>query len=414
VLGRIDAGDMIDNDDTRRVQQLIENQIGAGLLTELRNIWVQFLKCDDDATEEMLELGRRWYELTKDDPDEKPDDGGAIGQELADALDDLADAIAQEMDNADGLKEMLEKLGEAIRESDKEMEARFKARSDARNVFHGHSAGMPAGTYHAFQGWRDPTLDERSLARRTAQEILEAYMREKTLMPHMAVLPPGRLNARQAMTRQAQKAQGMYPTATPFKTVKRKANPSPPLDVGIVVDTSYSQSAAVTASAKGAYALAQAVKIIPDGRVAMATFGDMALKILGPYDQLKGVPVLKDGGGTGHFRQAVRSIDGEMNFLRKGAARLLVVVTDGYLNPPEFEGRDDILKRLLKNGAHILWVHTGAPGGDSSAIGPNARYADHWVIPDIKHPFYRAVQMTDPADVPRLICEEAVKVLEQT
>lgn len=409
ILGRIDGGDMEDNAETKRVRRLIAASLGNELLGKLENIWQRFLKCQDDDGDEMLALGVEWYKLTQDDPNDPPQSGGTeIGQELSDLLDELAEAVAKEIGNDAGLKRMLERMADAIKKSDKEMADRAQARADARVVF----GGPPTSQHWAFQGWQMPTAQQRSLARRTAQKILDAYMREKTLMPHMSVLPPGRLNARSAMNRQAQKHQGMYPSAAPFKTVRRKANPSPPLDVGIVVDTSFSQSAAVKASAAGAYCLGQAVKIIPDGRVSLVTFGDRATRILGPHDRLQGVPDLKEGGGTGFLKQAMRAVDGEMNFLRKGAARLLVIVTDGQLNPPEFEGRDEVLQRLLDNGVHILWVHTARPGSDPSPVGPNRKFHDFWTIPVLKNPNYRVAHMTDPGELPKMICEEAVKVLQ--
>lgn len=411
ILGRIDGGDMENNAETKRVRRLIDASLGNELLGKLENIWRRFLKCQDDDDATMLALGTEWYKLTQDDPNDPQSGGTEMGQELSDLLDKLAETVAKEIGNDAGLKKMLERMADAIRASDKEMADRAQARAAARAVF-GELGGAPQNQHNAFTGWQPPNGDERSLARRTAQKILDAYMREKTLMPHMAVLPPGRLNARAAMNRQAQRSMGMYPTAAPFKTVTRKANPSPPLDVGIVVDTSFSQSAAVKASSSAAYSLGQAVKIIPDGRVSLVTFGDKAAKVLGPYDRLQGVPCLNEGGGTGFLKQAVRAVDGEMNFLRKGAARLLVIVTDGMLNGNEFQGRDEMLQRLLKNGAHILWVHTARPGRDASPVGPNTEFHDHWTIPVLKHPNYRVAHMTSTAELPQLICDEAVKVLE--
>jgi hypothetical protein len=428
ILGRRDGGSILDSPEVDAVEEAVINGLikegedraaGVKLLLQLEEIWKQFLATDSEDTDEFMRLGKEWYDLTQDDGNDDEGQSGEMSKEMQEALENLGNAIMEQASGSKEMSDLLKKLAAAVDRKTSDAEKRDQAKKDAAQVFH-DDGGRPTGRYKTFYGWREPTVPERRLGRKTADDILKAYIREKAVVTTSSDRPPGRLNPRAAMQGQAQRAMGMYPTVEPFTRKDRIHTNSPPLKVGILVDTSDSQSEPAQASASGAYSLAAAIKSIPDGQVALVTFGDRAKKILGPWEKLPGVPRLEGGGGTGHFKRGLRALEGELHLMRTGAARLLVIVTDGMLNHDEYFGRDEMIKRYLDAGVHVLWVVTGSQMyfSDESNIGGNGKAwygSEEWFIPEIRHPLYKVARpYLDHDQIPKMITAEAVRTLKET
>lgn len=431
ILARADGGSLMPGPELDKVRTEVEAVLTFPLLKKLRDIWREFLDADDYDTPRLMDLGKEWYELTKDDGDQdsggEGGDGGessggsGIPKALEDALNALGEAVMGDASGSEELAKILKRLAEADAKRKSESGQKEEAKRKADRIFHGQQGGAPTGLYQPLRGFRPPTTQERILARRTSKGILKAYVRESAYTKTTSKVPPGRFKASVAIQGDAQAAQGMYPTVEPFTRKEYQRTSSPPLKVGILGDTSDSQDGPVKYTASGAWSLASAVRAIPDGSVAMAIFGDKARKVFGPWEKPKQVPNLRAGGGTGFFKDALRALEGELNLMRGGAARLLVIVTDGMLNPSEYAGRDELLKRYLNASVHILWVVTGSVGYFDlmSKVGLNGKWGyggdAPWYIPEIVHPNFRVARpYTDAAAISKMICDEAVKTLEST
>jgi hypothetical protein len=408
VLARASAGSILPGDELDGVRKAVEATIGQSKLAQLQQIWTEFQNTDD--AESFMRLGKQWFDLTEDDgsnDDDPGEGGGGVPQELKDALDALADKAMGDASGSEALAKLLKKLIEAAAGKKSEARSRKEAKRTADEVFHGEDAGPASGVDHALLGFRTPTASERRLAHKTARKILSAYIREKAVTTTHSDRPPGRLSPRAAMTGQAQMAMGMYPTVEPFTRKERAHTNSPPLKVGIIQDVSASQDTPAKASASGAYSLAAATKIIPDGIVAMVGFGDEVTKIIGPWEKPKGVPELDTNAGTEYLIKAMKALEGELHLMRQGSARLMVIVTDGMLSLTDMNARDPALKRYLNAGVHVLWVNTGHQRTNNNHLPVN-------VIGERGQKVHIAYPYMDTDKIPQMINDAAVKALEET
>ncbi|MFF3517367.1 hypothetical protein ACFYX0_38565, partial [Streptomyces sp. NPDC002573] len=123
----------------------------------------------------------------------------------------------------------------------------------------GHRAPSPV------TGTRPPTPSEKAAAGHLARALRAAAYRERTVTVTASAVPPGRLNMRGALARDAQKAAGALPTAQPWIRTQRRQGPTPPLRVGIAVDVSGSMRAAAHPIASAAWILAKAAALTGPG-----------------------------------------------------------------------------------------------------------------------------------------------------
>jgi hypothetical protein len=170
--------------------------------------------------------------------------------------------------------------------------------------------------------------------------------------------------------------------------------------VGIVQDVSGSQSEAAAAAVSGAWSLAKAANDIPGAQVAMVSFGDDVHAIIKPFTKMTEVPVLHTNAGTYHFLDAVKTAEGELNLTRPGAARLLVILTDGDFMTGDHYGRDNALRRFTSFGVKILWVDTDGHGAYLPAKMPGLRISS-------------GAASGNYSAIPSVICHEAVNALTQ-
>jgi hypothetical protein len=363
VLARIDAGSIIASQETIELENMVRNTFGDEGYDNLRAIWMETHNVEDDDTEGMMELGRRWFKETGDGGQDQQHgeccesdegDGDTLTRILSKAA---GDAVRE----ASGQAAKDRRKARILSKSEKsavEAAARRQAKSKADGVFAGEA--QPVG--HPVTGYRTPTGPEMALARSTRRKLQAAYVPERAVTQVTRVLPPGRLSVRALMQQDAQKKAGLIPDVEPFKYKDRRHVSTPPLKVGIIQDVSGSQSGAARAAVSGAWSLAKATTMIEDTEVAMVSFGNAVHKIIGPRQKLPKVPVISANAGTQYFLDSLRAIEGVLNLTRGGSARLLVILTDGYLSSHDLEGRDAALRRLTEYGVKILWCVTDGDG----------------------------------------------------
>jgi hypothetical protein len=214
-------------------------------------------------------------------------------------------------------------------------------------------------------GQRMPTGAEQAAAGRLARALRAAAHRERVAVTRTSPIPPGRLRMREVLAAEAQRAASKIPTAEPFIRTIRSQSPTPPLRVGIACDISSSMADWSRPVASAAWILARAVAHVPDARSATVVFGRGVHPVTYPGATPRMVRGFTADDPTEEFCKAVDALDGALDLSRAGAARLLVVVSDGRFRPDQRLGGQERVSRLLKAGCGVLWL---APGPRSNPL----------------------------------------------
>jgi hypothetical protein len=408
-LARVDSGSVFRTDKIDEIEGIVRDAFGDKDFDELREIWLAAQACDDDDAETMLELGHRWFDLTQDagddqqpmgiaiemdgDNDGDGSEGDGLGKALADGAKESEDEASGKADE-DRRNNRINMQRQAART---EAAAQRQATAKASQVFGGGAGDPDPYSGHPVIRYRTPTREEVNRARMTRRRLQSAYVPEKTVTKVTNPLPPGRMSTWALHQRNLQRRAGIVPTAEPYTYMDRKHVTTPPLKVGIVQDVSGSQSGAAAAAVSGAWSLAKAANDIPDAKIGMVSFGNDVHSIIKPLTKVTKVPVINANAGTHYFLDALRAIEGELELTRSGAARLLVILTDGDLAFHDIQGRDAALRRLTGFGVKVLWVDTDGYGNYLPRKMPGL------------HIFDKASGNYD--SIPSVICHEAVTAL---
>jgi hypothetical protein len=359
LLARTDGG-ILTPTETTPVEAVIDTILGADALTGLRAIWQEAFTVSDDDANSMIELGRRWCEIIGTDPDiTEPDPSStgepspgsgvpspltvAIGQSLA----AVARAVAGEEAPADPAAVA------AAAKAAQEAAGKAAART-ARKIFGGSG---PRTGHTAIAGTRPPTTEERTAARVLAAALSTAGIRDRVATKSTSPTPPGRLRMRGALAADAQRAAGALPTAEPFTRTTRHAVPTPPLRLGIACDVSGSMRLVAAPVASTAWILAHAARhtIVP-ADTATVIFGKHVRPITRPGTAPTAVTEFEANDNWEAIDTAIDALDGALGLSRPGAARLLVIVSDGHFRDEPRRAGQTKLDRLRANGCGVLWL----------------------------------------------------------
>ncbi|MEY9859780.1 hypothetical protein ABH935_005413 [Catenulispora sp. GAS73] len=354
VAGRVDNGTLTIS-EARPVVLAAKKVLGSDLLKKLRVVWKSATQLADDDTDGMIAAGRAWCDLLNIAPDKpEPTPTHATGGRRP------AELVAQAV-KATAAKVRINSAAESRNSGPSPAEAAAAERSEQA-----HTANIAAGVFAPHSpcgqvtGSRPPTAVERRAAARLAQQLRRAAVRERAATPTASALPPGRLNVRAALAKDAQRAAGVIPTAEPWRAVNRKTTPTPPLRIGIVVDTSASMSAFTEPIASIAWILARAAALsATDATTAAVHFsGKTAAAITRPGDNPAQVSTFKADNGGHPIGTAIDAVDGGLGLARPGAARLLVIVSDGVFTDSENNAARKRTERLVGTGCPVLQVTT--------------------------------------------------------
>jgi hypothetical protein len=296
ILGRRDAG-ILEPGEAEPVARTVGNILGPGLLATLTTIWQAAHGTADDDAAAMEAHARAWCEALGAAPDKPAPEpatpeadastgtgtGTGSGEAQPIAGGDLREAIGEAV-AAVAVHEAAGAVERAAVEAVAAARARVRAEQAARarqaakvaeRVFApGARPFNPPGS-----GWRDPspavtgtrppTPGEKTAAAHLARALRAAAYWERAVTVTASAAPPGRLNMRGALARDAQKAAGATPTALPWVHTERRHTPTPPLRVGIAVDVSGSMESATAPIASAAWIVARAAALTdPDSRTA--------------------------------------------------------------------------------------------------------------------------------------------------
>ncbi|MFF7337375.1 hypothetical protein ACFZAT_08525 [Streptomyces sp. NPDC008163] len=365
ILGRRDVG-ILDAGETRAVADLCEKVLGADLLATLTRIWSDVHQCADHDATTMLAHAQKWCDaLDAATPTRPMPPGladllsGAVrivmdSTAATDAADHAAQAAAT---TATAAKSKAQTQDRARRASQ-----RRQAAATAKSVFNTrgttvHPNGTPAPDCTPVTGTRRPTAAEKTAAARLSRALRAAAYREPTEERTTSPTPPGRLNMRAALARDAQRAVGVaVPTAEPFTHTRRRTAPSPPLRVGIAVDVSGSMRAACKPVASAAWIVARAAALTdPDSLTATIAYDKHLTALTRPTHRAPEQVTLFDANGGSHnLANALDALDHGLELSRPGTGRLLVIVTDAVYFGDEAAQAVTRIKRLTTAGCAVL------------------------------------------------------------
>jgi len=381
ICARADAG-ILPPGMVRPVEREVRRVLGRAKFAELQAIWKAAAVTGDEDADAMVELAAAWCKALGVEPDEPapgegedeegtgPGEGSGAGGEGADGADRaarpkpargrIATAVRRSTRRiaakaaAEGPAEPVSAKAEA--KARREEVARIGARVFALDEPGSGPTG--AGGPSPVTGSRIPVEAERGAAARLGRALRTAGERERIETRTTSAAPPGRLNLRAAVARDAQRAAGAIPTAEPWTATTRRHAPNPPLKVGIAVDVSGSMKAAAGPVASAAWILAHATRYAgPDNASATVAFGEAVTAITRPGKPPAAVPVFRAECVTERFCHAVDALDGVLDLTSPGAARLLVVVSDGrFVAPGEIDGARQRVAHLNGAGCAVLWL----------------------------------------------------------
>ncbi|MFB6525361.1 hypothetical protein [Streptomyces sp. NPDC056399] len=363
ILGRRDVG-ILDAGETKAVADLCEKVLGADLLATLTRIWTAAHQCADHDATAMLAHAQEWCDALDAAAPALPVPAG-----LADLLSGAVGVVMDSMaatDAADLAEQaaanhaMAAQSKAQARDRAQRAGQRRQAAATAKSVFNARGTvspdGTPAPRSNPVTGTRRPTAAEQSAASRLSRALRAAAYRERTEERTTSPTPPGRLNMRAALARDAQRAAGSVPTAEPFTHTRRRNSPTPPLRVGIAVDVSGSMRAACAPVASAAWIVARAAALTdPESLTATIAYDRHLTALTRPTHRApERVTTFEANGGAHNLGDAIDALDHGLALSLPGAGRLLVIVTDAQYRSDETAAAVTRVKQLTTAGCAVL------------------------------------------------------------
>ncbi|WP_194909622.1 VWA domain-containing protein [Catenulispora rubra] len=365
IIARRDAK-ILETPEIQPLRKAVTKILGRDRLKALTQIWRKARRVADLDAKAILELGVEWCQVLGVDPQgAEPEPGelepvGTVGA-LSGAIEKVGGLIAaaeaaedrREADQA--FADYFDRFTSTVREamSTEPGPDRVKARASADKVF---AKRGKAETSHV-TGSRLPTAEERSAAARLARQLRQAAYRERQETKMTSASPPGRLNMRGALVRDAQRAAGAVPTAEPWSITRRRHAPMPPLRVGVAVDVSASMSDATAPIASAAWILAKAAAMTdPDSKSATVSYNNALTAITYPGRAPVHVTEFQATRAGHRLDDTIDALNRGLDLDRPGAGRLLVIASDGQYGLREAAPAAARIKALLEAGCAVLWL----------------------------------------------------------
>lgn len=345
-------------------------------------------KSDDDNNDDNDDSNKAAGDKTDDadDADEATDDetgdGDASDQDAAakegrggkgkfDGMDDATDETDQTLDElspeeADLLRKTLSKIADDIAR-DWAVQPKIKL-ADPRETSVDVFTKKRKRKFHT----RQPLPSERKAAVDLARRIEAFSYTAPDVAKVRSLVPPGRLNTRDALRASAERKRGMMVTAKPWEGKRRRHVHNPPITVGLMTDVSGSMGWAEQLVAATSFVFSKAMTRV-SGRYAAVTFGDKVEPIVWPNEIINEVRVRSATGSSEDFDHGVAALDGILKLTTGKGVRLLVIVSDGhFVRRHEPDKAYQWYDKMTAAGVGIVWINGYTPRG---AVAKNAEIA---------------------------------------
>ncbi|MFC0313559.1 hypothetical protein ACFQNE_03155 [Gordonia phosphorivorans] len=291
--------------------------------------------------------------------------GGQGTGRQADSADDAATALLDALQNAADRAAATMKAAAGLTAPTATAQAKHRAaRARARTI---SAAAADARRRRHNVSFRAPTAAERAARERLRAALRKAADRGVDVSTVAHTTPPGQLNMRGLVHRQAQRATGQTVTATPWTSTRRRRRPQPSLTVAIAADISPSQDHVTDPVGVAAWLL-NVLTRDRGGQVETVTWHRTAAQL--PIGRGNEIPVATTDGNSRGLPDALHALDGMLHLTATDGARLAVVITDADL--PNGDVICGELQRLLDAGVKVLWLLSQPPNNYCRYVTPPA------------------------------------------
>lgn len=302
----------------------------------------------------------------KSDNDSKDGAGSDAAEEEANEKDhggiSFAD-IFNEMENkaADTAREMAAKNGSVSYHKPKKSQAEKNAEHRAGNKAEAGKIKFPS---NRGSGWdysnitvssQEPSTRDLARARALSLAISKAQFRDVHKTETKSMLPPGRLNIRQAMNRAGQISSRSEITATPWTQVRRREVENPPITLAVATDVSGSMDRFQREVCSFTWAFSSAVNKLK-GKCGALAWNTVPWELIKPKTGYLKMPIASAGGGSTGLPATIKALDSMVDLSFGEGVRVLVIITDSEL--PNGKEINDALTKMMHYGVKVLWIST--------------------------------------------------------
>lgn len=287
----------------------------------------------------------------EEDPENEKEHGGIS---IADILNEMANKAS------DTAREMAAKnRGEVFvpkkSQSEKNAEHRASNKASQRKVKFPSGRGAGWDWSNITVSSVAPTADDLIRVRALSNAISKAQFRDVHKSEVKSMLPPGRLNIRQAMNRAGQVAARSEITATPWSQVRRREVDNPPITLAVATDVSGSMDRFQREVCSFTWAFSSAVRKLK-GKCGALAWNTVPWELINPGTGYPNMPIASAGGGSTGLPETMKALDSMVDLSFGEGVRVLVVITDSEL--PNGKEVNEVLSKMMSYGVKVLWIST--------------------------------------------------------
>lgn len=219
----------------------------------------------------------------------------------------------------------------------------------------------------------EPSQKDLNRARALALAISKAQFRDVHKTENKSMLPPGRLNIRQAMNRAGQIASRAELTATPWTQVRRREVENPPITLAVATDVSGSMDRFQREVCSFTWAFSNAVRKLK-GKCGALAWNTVPWELIKPNTGYTKMPIASAGGGSTGLPATIKALDSMVDLSFGEGVRVLVIITDSEL--PNGKEINDVLTKMMSYGVKVLWISTNRRMGVKPPKGSTVAVLD--------------------------------------
>lgn len=355
VEGRVAAG-TLKQEDVASVSKIVAGEIEKDTHEAILDICSRACNVADTDLASLISLGEELAELMPEQTGEQGGSGAELSEQIKEAIEEAL--------GGEGLsEEAREELAELLEDK--------KAREDIAEAIEKQAKSMAGAADGAApdSDEREATAEERKARNALHARLRKVRWRERATTHRSSLLPPGRLKAREALRRSAEKDVGKMTSARPWRAKKRRMVELPKLTCGILLDTSGSMWGTEKEMAGALWAISHAVHD-NGGKVAATLFGNTSETIFPSGEPPRHVRQFSPAGGTEHVAEGIELLGKELGWEKEEGPRLLVIVSDGYWM--EGSSADWAIEEAQRKGIVVIQVGIGRKphfhGEDETAV----------------------------------------------
>lgn len=374
VMAREDIG-VFEPGELDNAESRIINVLGKEDYFKIRDLWLEAQNVADGDIAELQEIAEEIQKIV--DPNNEKDkvdealvagtltgDGSGAANVTASAS-SVIDQIINDVDviGQSTVKEIRDDAGNTYNfkknQQQEDQELREQNQKVAQNFNSNPGSGIGRGWYDPTFRLVDPKATDIGRMRAITLALKKAQYREVHKSHIRSQLPPGRLDMREALNRQAQIESNQNITAAPWKQTRRREVDNPPITLAVASDISGSMSAWQYEVSSFTWAVANSVRQM-QGKVGAVAWNGKSYPLIKPNNVQPKIGYYSANGGSDGCPDAMKTLDGLMDLSFGEGVKVLAIITDGLL--PNNNTIQKEITRLTQRGVIVLWILTESRG----------------------------------------------------